>query len=88
MSTYTKFMLVVGGSILALSFWTLYAPLGDFKKECAQTCGAEGMDYEVVSLGRNAPPGGYPARCDCVPPAPRAWWEFWKNDPPPVSGRE
>jgi hypothetical protein len=84
MDRYTKFILVAGAIVfLVLPPLILYAPRNDFGKECAQTCHSQGLDYEVVSLGRNALPGGYPARCDCVPWEPGAWWQFWKNAPPP-----
>lgn len=85
MDRYTKFMLAAGAIVfLVLPPLVLHAPRAGFSKECAKTCHAQGLDWDVEWLGRNAlPSDGYPGRCDCVPWEPAPWWKFWKNAPPP-----
>ena len=48
-----------------------------FREECRRLCAPLGLDPKVTAVPRSAELK-YPARCDCVAPRARRWWEVWK----------
>ena len=78
----TNAVIALGALIMIVpTIWVLQKSRIEFSKECASICYPLGMDYKIVSTGFSGY-DRYPATCDCVPVAPKKWWQLWKSDPP------